>query len=67
MSGLLRSLLGSVLIVALFVLVLWAASEVFRFELALWPTLLGSLLLTVLLNLVLSGTRRMTRRRPQRV
>ncbi|HJL17505.1 MAG TPA: hypothetical protein RMH99_17690 [Sandaracinaceae bacterium LLY-WYZ-13_1] len=51
-------LLGSLAVVALFVVVAWFVASLFGFHFSLWMSLLLSLVLTAALNLVTGGFRR---------
>lgn len=58
MNRLLRNTLSSLAVVAVFVIAFWGISVAFGWEIALLPTLIGSLLLTLVLSLVVGGFRK---------
>lgn len=57
MAARLESLLSSVVVVALFVLGVWFVGGMLGFHIALWQTLIASVVLTVVLNLVVTALR----------
>ena len=53
-----RSLLSAVGSVIVFVLIIWLSGRMIGFEISLWFTLIASVVLTLVLNLVMGGFRR---------
>ena len=53
-----RNLVSTLGILVLFIVAVWGIGRVLGFQISLWGTLIGSIVLTVILNLVLRAVRR---------
>ena len=53
-----NSLIRSVIAVSLFVLAVWLVATLLGYSIGLWTTLIGSVVLTLLINVIMMGFRR---------
>lgn len=53
-----RGMMSSLAILVVFIVVIWAIGRLVGFEISLWGTLIGSIVLTVILNLVMGAFRK---------